>query len=263
MEVWLLNHLSTLALAALLVGGCVFVALAGAVFMRHKFPRLVAKGEYNEMIGVVLGMYAAIYGIILAFVVVAEWESLNAAQTNVATEATQTAEVLRDADAFPPGQRAKVRDAMGDYVRAVVDEQWPLMRSGTPDPSLTNPQVTALYGVFQDYEPRTEAEKTYYSQSVATLADIASARRARLSDAQQQLPLLLAVLVYGGALVMLPLTCLYGIRSARAHLMFVAAVAALIGVSVLLCLTLDRPYSGDLAVSPAPFKEGVLAQYWR
>lgn len=259
--IWLLNNFRTLTLAGLLGGGAVLVAVLGALLVRRTHSR-VTEGKYNDMVGVVLSMYAAIYGIILAFVVVAEWEALNDAETNVAAEASQTAEVLRDASAFPPEQERKVAYAVGEYVHAIVEKQWPLMREGRPDPGLTNHEVVALYQVFQAYEPRTKAEKAYYEQSVATLGEVAQARRTRLADAQQSLPSLLNVLIYGGALVMLPLTLLYGIKSLRAQLMFVISVAGLIGVSLLLCLTMDYPYAGDLAVSPAPFKEGVLAQFW-
>jgi hypothetical protein len=61
---------------------------------------------------------------------------------------------------------------------------------------------------------------------------------------------------------MLPLTLLYGIPGRRAHLMFLTAVATLTGASLLLCLTLDHPFSSELAVFPEPFKEGLLAQFW-
>ncbi|QFQ96410.1 hypothetical protein F9278_09545 [Streptomyces phaeolivaceus] len=30
----------------------------------------------------------------------------------------------------------------------------------------------------------------------------------------------------------------------------------------LLRLSLDRPFSGELSVSPAPYKEGALARFW-
>ncbi|WP_405656058.1 DUF4239 domain-containing protein [Streptomyces sp. RK9] len=261
MGIWLLNNFGTLALACLLGGGAVCVGVAGTLLLRRLLPR-AADGRYNDMVGVVLSMYAAIYGIILAFVVVAEWEGLNEAETNVAAEASQTAEVLRDASAFPPDQERLVTQAVGAYVHAIVEKQWPLMREGRPDPGITNPQVVRLYEVFQEYEPRTESEKVYYEQAVSTLGEVAAARRTRLADSEQSLPMLLNVLVYGGALVMLPLTFLYGIRSLRAQLMFVVSVAGLIGVSLLLCLSLDHPFSGNLAVSPAPFKEGVLARFW-
>ena len=45
------------------------------------------------------------------------------------------------------------------------------------------------------------------------------------------------------------------------QLLFVGAVAALIGFSLLLVVVLDRPFAGELSVSPAPYKEGALAQF--
>ncbi|KNB50794.1 DUF4239 domain-containing protein [Streptomyces caatingaensis] len=262
MELWLLNTFSTPALATVFIGGIVLFAVAGGLLVRRRMPHTVA-GRHNETVGVVLGIYGAIYGIILAFVIVAEWEALGTARNNVATEATQTAEVLRDAAVFPPAQQRAVSSAIGAYVHAIVDKQWPRMREGHPDPNLTNPQVVALYRAFQTYEPTTEAQKAYYAQAVSNLGGVAAARRSRLATSQEQLPVLLTVLVLGGALVIIPLTWVYGIRSIRVQIVFVGAVAALIGVSVLLVLTLDRPFSGDLTIPPTPFKEGILAQFWR
>ncbi|GAA5024056.1 hypothetical protein GCM10025734_82030 [Kitasatospora paranensis] len=45
-------------------------------------------------------------------------------------------------------------------------------------------------------------------------------------------------------------------------MLFVGSVAGLVGFSLLLVFVLDRPFSGDLSVSPAPYREGALAQYW-
>ncbi|MEW2529291.1 hypothetical protein [Streptomyces sp. NPDC047071] len=74
--------------------------------------------------------------------------------------------------------------------------------------------------------------------------------------------MLLQVLAFGGALVLVPLTFLYGLRKLRVQMLFVASVAALVGFSLLLVVVLDRPFAGDLDVSPAPYREGALAQYW-
>ncbi|WP_199870114.1 hypothetical protein [Streptomyces sp. Root66D1] len=35
-----------------------------------------------------------------------------------------------------------------------------------------------------------------------------------------------------------------------------------IGFSLLLVFVLDRPFAGELSVSPAPYREGALATYW-
>ncbi|MET9697861.1 DUF4239 domain-containing protein [Streptomyces sp. NPDC006529] len=261
MILWLLNHLSTFLIAVLVVGGLTALAMAGSLAARRRFPHL-ARGEHNEMVGVALGMFGAIYGIILAFVVVTLWTQLENTENIVANEATDLALVVRSADAFPPADRARVNGAVGAYVHAVVEVQWPLMREGRPSYEATGSQTHRLYEALQAYEPKGARAETFYTEAVTRLNDVASQRRARVSMAETSLPVLLQVLVYGGALVTVPLTFLFGLRSMKMQLLFVSAVAGLIGFSLLLVVALDRPFAGDLSVSPAPYKEAALAQFW-
>ncbi|WP_189945889.1 bestrophin-like domain [Streptomyces roseolus] len=261
MSLWLLNHLSSFTLSLILVGGTVAFAVAGSVLLRRRHPSL-ADGEHNDMVGVTLGMFGAIYGIILAFVIVTLWTQRESTQTIVAAEATDVALIARDAAAFPPSVRAGLDAALSDYVHAVVEKQWPLMRDGVPRYGATERSLVDAFDVLQSYEPRGAREEVFYEEAVAHLNDVAAQRRARITMAEQELPPLLQVLAFGGALVLIPLTFLYGMRRLRIQLLFVAAVAALIGFSLLLVLVLDRPFAGDLSVSPAPYKEGALARYW-
>ncbi|MFD0372461.1 DUF4239 domain-containing protein [Streptomyces sp. NPDC059071] len=261
MSLWLLNHFSTFTLAAVTVGGTVLLAVAGSVVMRRRYPSL-SGGEHNDMVGVTLGMFGAIYGIILAFVIVTLWTQLENTQTIVAAEATDAALIARDAAAFPPPVRAGVDAALSDYVHSVVEDQWPRMRAGEPSHGATANKLQSVYDVLQAYEPKTAREEVFYEEAVGHLDDVASQRRARLTMAEQQLPPLLQVLAFGGALVLIPLTFLYGMRKLRIQLLFVASVAALIGFSLLLVVVLDRPFAGELSVTPAPYKEGALARYW-
>ncbi|MFF5503657.1 DUF4239 domain-containing protein [Streptomyces roseolus] len=261
MSLWLLNHLGSFTLSLVLVGGTVALAVAGSVLLRRRHPSLAA-GEHNDMVGVTLGMFGAIYGIILAFVIVTLWTQRETTQTIVAAEATDVALIARDAAAFPPPVRAGLDAALGDYVHAVVEKQWPLMRDGVPRYGATERSLVDAFDVLQAYEPEGAREEVFYEEAVAHLNDVAAQRRARITMAEQELPPLLQVLAFGGALVLIPLTFLYGMRRLRIQLLFVASVAALIGFSLLLVLVLDRPFAGDLGVSPAPYKEGALARYW-
>ncbi|MEU3772351.1 DUF4239 domain-containing protein [Streptomyces sp. NPDC032472] len=262
MILWLLNTFSTFTLGLILVGGFIGLAAAGSLAARRRFPHL-AGGEHNEMVGVALGMFGAIYGIILAFVVVTLWTQLENTQTTVATEATDLALIVRSAEAFPPADRARVEHAVGEYVHSVVEVQWPLMREGRPSYDATAEQTHGLYKALQAYEPTGHRSETFYDEAAGRLNDVAAQRRARIDMASTSLPTLLQVLVYGGALVILPLTFLFGLRSLRMQLLFVSAVAALIGFSLLLVMVLDRPFAGELSVSPSPYKEAALAQFWR
>lgn len=261
MALWLLNHLSTLALALLVVGGTVVLTVVGSLLVRRRFPKL-ADGEHNDMVGVVLGMFGAIYGIILAFVIVTLWTQLEATQSVVAAEATGAAVIVRDAAAFPDEAENRVKEAVSAYVHRVVEVQWPLMRKGEMT-LYSGEQLQGIYDALQSYEPVTETQKTFYGQAATSLDDLAAQRRARLTMANQELPLLLQVLVFGGALVILPLTFLYGTRNKKMQLLFGAAVAGLIGFSLLLVVVLDRPFAGDLSVSPELFKQGKLEQFWK
>ncbi|MFE1442008.1 DUF4239 domain-containing protein [Streptomyces sp. NPDC058739] len=261
MSLWLLNQFSTFTLAVITVGGTVVLAVAGSVLLRRKYPSL-AEGEHNDMVGVTLGMFGAIYGIILAFVIVTLWTQLDSTQTIVATEATDIALITRDAAAFPPPVRARVDSALSGYVHAVVEDQWPRMRAGRPAYGATADKLEAAFDALQSYEPRTTREQVFYEEAVARLNDVAGQRRARLTMAEQELPPLLQILAFGGALVLIPLTFLYGMRRLRIQLLFVASVAAIIGFSLLLVFVLDRPFAGDLSVSPTPYRQGALARYW-
>ncbi|MDX3799346.1 DUF4239 domain-containing protein [Streptomyces sp. AK04-3B] len=260
-SLWLLNHYSTFTLTVVIVGGTVLLAVGGSVLLRRRYPS-VARGEHNEMVGVTLGMFGAIYGIILAFVIVTLWTQLEDTQTIVASEATDAALITRDAAAFPAPVRARLDATMNGYVHAVVEDQWPRMRAGNPSYGATETHLRSAYETLQRYDPKSQSEQIFYEEAVNHLNDIASQRRARITMARQELPPLLQVLAFGGALVLLPLTFLYGMRKLRVQILFVASVAGLVGFSLLLVFVLDRPFAGELSVTPAPFKEGALTQYW-
>ncbi|MFD0375826.1 DUF4239 domain-containing protein [Streptomyces sp. NPDC127112] len=260
-KLWLLNHLPTGWLAALVVGGIILLALVGSVLATRFFPVLAA-GENNDMVGVVLGMFGAIYGIILAFVIVNLWTDLQTARTVVAAEASAVSQIVRDAEAFPPGTRTAVYDRVDNYVHTVVERQWPMMQVGRGDAAVTSQAVDDLYRVLAAYEPRSFSAQAFYQEALDSLNEVAAQRRARISQSHDELPALLQVLIYGGAAVIVLITLLYGVRDRRVRLLFVGSVAALIGFSLLLVIVLDCPFAGDMSVSPQPFKASALARFW-
>ncbi|OLZ71352.1 hypothetical protein AV521_10330 [Streptomyces sp. IMTB 2501] len=128
--------------------------------------------------------------------------------------------------------------------------------------SASQARIGNFFTVVQVYEPSTEAQKTFYREVVTPLNDVAGQRRDRLDKADEHLPLLLQILAYGGTRVIIPLTFLYSIRHRVVQSLFVASVAALIAICLLLVIVLDRPFSGDVSVSPQPYKLGTPARFW-
>jgi len=258
---WLLNNLDTATLAILIVGGVVVLSLAACLVTRRLFPELI-NGVTNDVSRTVLELFGAIYGIVLAFVIVTLWTELEQVQAVVTSEATDLAVISRNAHSFPDDVQKKLDRAIGDYVHAVVEDAWPLMRDGKNSLSATSGKLEALYGVLQGFDPKSGSEQAFYSQSVERLNDVTAQRRTRILAATQQLPPLLQVLTYGGALVVMLVTLLYGVENLKVQLLFVGSIALLVGLSLTLVLVLEHPFAGEVSVSPHPFKEGQLSKYW-
>ncbi|WP_145886539.1 DUF4239 domain-containing protein [Streptomyces sp. BK340] len=261
MGLWLLNHLNTASLAILIVGGVVVLSLVACLVTRRIFPALI-NGVTNDVSRTVLELFGAIYGIVLAFVIVTLWTELEQVQVVVTSEATDLAVISRNAHAFPDEVQKKLDQAIGGYVHAVVEDAWPLMRNGKNSLSATSGKLEALYGVLQDYNPKSNSEQAFYDKSVERLNDITEQRRTRILAATQRLPILLQVLTYGGALVVIMITLLYGVENLKVELLFVGSIALLVGLSLTLVLVLDHPFAGEVSVSPRPFMEGQLRKYW-
>ena len=256
---WLLNSVPTWALVVLVVGGFIAVAGFGLLFVRRRWPHLIA-GEHNDVAGVLLGIVGATYGIMLAFVIVAVYQDFSDAEANVRGEATSLAQVYRDTRGMP------IADAMteqiGRYVHHVVEDEWALMADGQLS-AQAGSDIDAMFAVLQGFEPQTQSQSAFYDAAIGDINQVVAQRRSRLFDAQEELPVMLQLLVVGGALLVVAFTWLFGMRRLTAQLLMVMGVGTLIGFSVLLALMIDHPFSGDLSISSAPFREGALAVFWQ
>lgn len=106
---------------------------------------------------------------------------------------------MRNVRAFPPAERSRMEAAVSVYVHAVVERQWPLMRAGKAEHSVTQRRIDGTHAVLQAYEPDDGPQRAFCRESITHLDDVVAQRRARLTQSHQELPLLLQVLVRRGA----------------------------------------------------------------
>lgn len=257
---WLLNTFPSWALALLLVGGLVALAWAGFKLSRRRLPHLSA-GENNDVAGVMLGILVGVYGIVLAFVIVALYEGFQAAEQTVHAEATELAQLTRDVRAFESPAREAVLTSIGRYAHAVVEDEWTQMEAGRESRAAWH-EIDELYRIFQSYAPKREPAITFYGEAVGKLNELVGARRDRLNASQDELPAEFQILIVGGALMLIFFLYVLSMPNERAHLFMVLAVSALLGFNLLLAVVLDHPFSGDITVSFGPFKQGALAVFW-
>ena len=71
---------------------------------------------------------------------------------------------------------------------------------------------------------------------------------------------MLQLFIYVGALVVIGVSFLMGLESARAQLTMVTVLGAILGFALLLVILLDYPFSGDVSVPNVYFTKGELSQ---
>ncbi len=250
------------AVLVLVVVGLVVGLVLLAVWAVRRWIPATRDGFDAEVSSQVLGVVASLFGLLLAFVVVIEFQAYTGASDNVAGEADDLAAIVRDSRVFEEPGGTKVRSAIGDYVRAVVDDEWPLMRDGK-ESEVAWKALDGVFAAMQAYGPVSTSQVAFYDDSVRHLNAVLEARRDRLGASDgNDLPGLIAALILVGAVVILGYATLVGSRSSAFHAIGAVSVAVVVGFALVVLVVLQFPFSGGLAVDSQPFSEGALAPYF-
>ena len=256
----LLNHVPIGVLVVAVVGLTVGIVLLGVWLLRRHLSA-VREGYDAEVSSQLLSVLATLFGLLLAFVIVIEYQNYENAQGDVSREADALAAIVRDSEAFAGSAPDRMRRAVESYARAVVDDEWPRMRDGG-DSALAWREMDGIFDALQRVEPRSRRETVFYEDSVRQLGEALVARRDRLDAARGGLAPLVSALILVGSAVILGYGMLVGSRKAWLHAISAGAIAVLIGFSLVVLLDLSFPFSGDFAIEPAPIETGALAQFF-
>jgi len=253
-----INHVPVGVLVTGTIVVTVGLVLLGVWLIRRLVP-VTREGFDAEVSSQMLGVVASLFGLLLAFVIVIEYQNFGSAQDNVGQEADSLAAITRDSAVLPSAQGARVRGAIGTYVRAVVTDEWPKLREGRESPQASN-DVTRIYTALEAAKPASPQATAFYDDAVRQLDEALIARRDRLSAASGGIPPLVLALILVGAFVIVAYVMLVGSRSFWFHTIGACSIALVVALSLVVLVDLSYPFSGDLVVSSDPFKAGVLAQ---
>lgn len=245
-----------LAAAALAMG----IVLVSVVVIRRLVPA-TREGYHAEISAPMLGVVAALFGLFLAFVIIIAYQNYLNAGSNISRESESLSAIARDSTAFPEPEGARVRGAVGTYVRAVVNDSWPLMRTGKTsdgaDVGLDN-----IYAALRAVDPNSPTEMEFYRDAVSQLSTTLSARQDRLESVAGGIPSIIMILLLFNTLVILAYAVFVGSPKFWFHVLGPAAIAVVVAVSLVVLVDLSYPFSGSVTVSNDSFKAGVLAQFF-
>jgi hypothetical protein len=229
-------------LMALIVAGAASVAVVLIyVVRRHsRVDHFFIEVERGAGIFAFLG---TAFAVLLAFVVLEAFQSFNDAKTGAEEEAIAIVQLSRTADFFPPEERDPLEGTLICYGQAVVHEEWPAMRNGDRSP-IVQGWVTRIDESLRHMNPQTPAQEAAFLQLLEQQDKRIDARRARLSEANRELPApawfvlgLGAIVTVGFALFFADRRELFVVQGS-----LIAAIAALVVSGLLLVWFLDHPY---------------------
>jgi uncharacterized membrane protein YraQ (UPF0718 family) len=220
---------------------------AGLLVSRRIIPAERVRG-HNEAAGFIYATYGVIYAVLIAFVVIAVWETFAKAEEIVSEEASSLISLYRDTTAFPEAEQHALQESLRTYVQSVVDDEWLTMQHGRPSPK-TERALAAIWLHYREIDLETSMEVAIVAESFKQLNDVSEERTHRLVASRETLPTVFwPVLVVGGMLCVL-FTYFFHTPNVRAHAVMSGMLAAMIAAALYLIVVFDRPFSGDAGVT--------------
>lgn len=254
----LLNAVPVDLLMVIAASSAFAVVVLAVWLVRHRVP-VTREGFHAEISAPMLGVAATLFGLLLAFVIVIGYQNFLDADASVSREADALASIVRDSAAFPVPGGAKVRLAVGTYVRAVVNDEWPKMHNTGNASIVAGRALDGIAAALRTVKPTSSGETAFYDDAVAQVNGAVTARSDRLEKAVGGLPRDLVELILFSSIVIVAYAVFVGSPNFWFHVLGPAAIAMVVAVSLVVLVDLAYPFSGVLSITPAQFKAGVLA----
>lgn len=240
----------------LILGVMMVLSLLG-FYLTHRLMPLRVRMIHNEVAGFVFAAIAAIYGVLLAFVVIVVWEQFHQTRVNTQHEASLALRLYYEMGIVDEEKAlTQLRDGLMNYLHDVVEKEYPAMAAMQPPPPAAQGLVS-LWGSLKSLTPRTTQEEKLYEELLDNLGELSRLRAQRLDDAIEELPGIIWVGLIGGAIISLVFTFILGTENIRIHAVMIALLAALIGLIFHVVIQLDHPFLGSVSISPEVFQEVI------
>ncbi|MGE3270158.1 MAG: hypothetical protein AB7P40_15510 [Chloroflexota bacterium] len=227
------------------------VAVFGAYHVRRRVP-LEVQMEQNDVAGFFLAVLGLVYGVLLAFAVIAVWEDLDQARSTAELEADAVGDVYRLAEGLPDDTRKVIQEQATSYASLVISDEWPLLMKGGPgrESEAALKQMEAIWATVRSVEPQGAREEAILDKLLDKVQEMNDERRARLVAAQEGIPLMVWLVLIGGGVVTVLFTYFFGLKNTRALLAMTGLYVASIGFVLFLIAAMDYPFRGAVSVRP-------------
>jgi Protein of unknown function (DUF4239) len=252
----IVNALPAWALALVVISICVCFSVGLQLLTRWRFGVDFLLSN-QEVAGFKFAVVGVAYGVLLAFVVIAVWSEFERTERDSYAEAERFYNLHRNSYNFPEQVGQEMRRALIAYAVEVRDSDWPMMVKGLRG----SPSAAAAYDRLSLAVGQTRPDSIALLPSVTHAFDlmqqIADYRLERLSDVGGHVtPAIWGVLLLG-AIVTLGYPAFFAAKNVNAQMLMTAGLAAIIGATLFLTMSMNYPFSGSERLTPKPIDDVI------
>jgi Protein of unknown function (DUF4239) len=234
------------------IGAAAF-ALLGVISVR----RLVCRGGgagHNDVCSAIFQTGGTVYAVFLAFLVVAVWEAHDAADANVADEASILCTLYRGSTAMESKSGGELRSLIRRYTHAVIDDEWSRQARDGGVSDKARASGLAMFRLFGALMPETRQNDNAVDQmELSLIAQIQADRNKRTLQAEESLsPLIWAAAAANGFMVLV-LSFFLEADRLWVHIALSGVLAVMVATLLGVVFILDRPFGGLMPLQPDAF----------
>ena len=239
MDEWLLSNVPTWLLTLLAIGGTISLSIA-AMWLVRPIVQAAMQGHHNEVAGNIFAVVGVLYGVLLGFLVIAEWQAYHEAAVATNQEAGILGALYLETVALPKSMRNEAQQALCGYARTVVKSELPSMQAGERTRLTAASPTHRVFVVYRTLSP----SDARYTSSFDLLSSLVEYRNERFSSDEVAMPgLFWLVLLLGGAIT-IGFCILFYMENGSIQTILVTATSAMVASSLMLVLVLSHPFLG-------------------
>ena len=249
------HELSSLELAAFVVGAIVAASIAGVVLIAPHVRASKLHQHFDN--GTITGLLSALIGVdavAAGLTAVAVWGNMGDATADVGREAAAIAVLYHDLGGYPQPLQNQARRALVAYTREAVDGEWPVHQHGEL-PSDTERLLEAAQRAILAFEPVSETQKIVQAQVLQAHNNLLEAHWRRVQAFKDTaLPVELWVVVILLGAIAISSCFLLRVDSFALHATITLLVAAPIALVLYFIAVSDHPFQGGISMSAEPYQ---------
>ena len=249
MSDWL--HELPLAWMAILVFGLTFVVGAAVYAAVMKLAADGRVGSFKAISPGILPTLGIIFGLFVAFTAAQVWNDNERAQAVIDREASALRTTLVLSPTFSRDAVARLHALIRDHIQETATREWPMLAKHSATLNFTPPALAEALQYTLALIPDTEGQKTAQREIATAIENALDARRQRILISQSQVNGVKWTCLLVQAVCALIAIAMAHSENRLTSMITMTLFATGVAASVLLILSHDRPFTGEVSVKPA------------